>query len=275
MPVKLDLNSAWDGAITLIGKNREMLLVLAGIFFFLPYVVFMLLVPMDGLAAAGASGDQNAMMAAANAFFAQYWWAVLLLGLIQLVGATAIMAVIGDPARPTVNEAMSRGVVRLPSQIGAQFVVSLVLFTVLFVAILIGALTGSQGVAMLFALFSLPVVLYIGSRLSLAAPEIAIDDTLNPLKAIRTSWNLTKGTGLRLAAFYLLLIVAFLVIGQVIGLLLSLLTALPTAQLAEVLDALLSGLLNAAFGILGYAVLASVHRQMARSARVRARGNET
>lgn len=269
--MKLDLNSAWESAVKLVRKNREMVLVLAGVFFFLPYVVFSLFVPMDGFAMAAESGDRAAMIAAFNAFAADYWWAVLLLSLIQTIGATAIMAVIGDPARPTVNDAMTRGLTLLPSQIGAQIISSFALLVIFMLAVLLGSLGGSGAMATTFGILTLPVLLYLWARFSLSAPTVAIDRQFNSFRAVTSSWRLTRGSGMRLFAFYLLLLVAFFVVGQVLGLLISLFTALPGEELARILDAVLSGLLNASFAVIIYAVFAAVHRQLAQAARVRSR----
>lgn len=268
--MKLDLNAAWDQAIRLTAANREMLLVLGGVFFFLPYVLFLLTVPIPDFATiAGPSGDNTpALMAAMNGFLADYWWALLLLVVVQTAGAIAVMAVIGDPKRPTVSEAMRRGGVYLLSNIGAQFLTSLATTAVLFVALLLGALTGSQAVAATLSVFSLPVVVWLMTRLSLSGAAIAIEGVANPFLALRRSWRLTGGNGLRLVAFYVLLFLAFFVISQVLGLLVGLLTALPGAEIAHVLGALFSGLIYAALSLIAYAVLASVHRQLARAERV-------
>lgn len=273
--MKLDLNAAWESAVKLVRKNREMILVLAGVFFFLPYVVFALFVPMDGFASAAETGESGAMMVTFNAFVADYWWAVLLLSLVQTIGGTAIMAVIGDPARPTVNDAMTRGLSLLPSQVGAQIAISVAFLIIIILAIMLGSLGGSRTLATTFAIFSLPALLYLGARLSLSSPTIAIERRINPIAAITGSWRLTRGNGLRLFSFYLLLLVAFLVVGQVLALVISLLTALPGAELAKILDAILSGLLNATFAVIIYAVLAAVHRQLAQAARVRSSDDET
>lgn len=270
--MKLDLNAPWDQAVRLVAANREVVLVLGGVFFFLPYVLFLLLVPVpDFQAVAGPSGkDSAALMAAMNGFLAEYWWALLLLGLVQTMGAVAVMAVIGDPARPTVGAAMVRGARFLVPNVAAQIVTSFIVTAVLFVAILLGALTGSQTLAATLSVFALPVVFWLWTRLSLTGAVIAIEQMANPIRALRRSWRLTSGNGLRLAAFYLLLFLAFFVISQVLGLIVGLLTALPGAEIALVLGALLSGLIYAALILVGYAVLASVHRQLARAERVSA-----
>ena len=101
---KLDLNSAWDQAVQLMAANREVVAVLSGVFFFLPYVLFLLFVPMpDFQSVAGPSGENSAaLMAAVNGFIADYWWAILALVVVQTIGAIAVMAVIGGRAGPDV-----------------------------------------------------------------------------------------------------------------------------------------------------------------------------
>lgn len=267
--MKLDLNAAWDQAVRLIAANREVILVLGGVFFFLPYVLFLLLVPMPEFATiAGPEGENSAaLMSAMNGFLVEYWWAILLLGLVQTVGAIAVMAVIGDPRRPTVRTAIARGVSYLLPNIGVQLLTSLAFTLVLFLAMLIGAFTGSQTIVATLSIFSLPIIFWLWTRLSLSGAVIAIEQVANPLAAVARSWRLTGGNGLRLSAFYLLLLAAFFVISQVLSLIVRVAVALPGAEVAHVLGALLSGLIYAAMILIGYAVVASVHRQLARAER--------
>lgn len=269
--MKLDLNAAWDQAVRLVAMNREVMLVLGGVFFFLPYVIFFLLVPMPDFAAIAEAAGENAqiaMTAAMNGFLADYWWAVLLLSLVQMIGGLAVMAVVGDPARPTVGAAMRRGAIFLPSNFAAQIITSLAIMGVLFVAILAGALTGSQTMAATLSVFAFPVIVWLLTRLSLSGAAIAIEGVANPLTAIARSWRMTKGSGLRLVAFFLLLFAAFFVISQVLGLIVRLVTAFPNADVATILGALLFSLIYGVLIVIAYAVLASVHRQFARAERV-------
>lgn len=271
-PMKLDLNAAWDQAVRLIAANREVVLVLAGVFFFLPYVIFNLVVPLPDFAAVAGPQGQNApaLMAAINGFIADYWWALVLFALVLSAGAIAVMAVIGDPARPTVGTAMTRGASYLPSSFAAQVLTSFATSFVLFVAAFLGALTGSEGMAATLSVFALPVIIWLMTRWSLSGASIAIERIANPVVALRRSWRLTQGNGLRLLAFYVLLFAAFFVVSQVLGLVIGLIVALPSAEVARVIGALLSGLLFAAIMLLGYAALASIHRQFARAERTRA-----
>lgn len=268
--MKLDLNAAWDHAVRLMAANREVILVLAGVFFLLPYALFLLLVPIpDFSAIAAATGNNSQALAAAiNGFAAEYWGAILLLVLAQTIGGLAVMAVVGDPARPTVRDAMTRGAAFLPSNFAAQVLTSLATTLVMIAAVVLGAVTGSEAIAAALAVFVLPVVIWLMTRWSLSGAAIAIERTANPIAALRRSWHLTKGNSLRLVAFYVLLFAAYFVIVQVLGLLVRVVTALPGADVAEILGALLSSLIYAVMIAMGYAVLASVHRQLARAERV-------
>lgn len=267
---KLDLNAAWDQAVRLMALNREVVLVLTGVFFFLPHVLFLLLVPIpDFSGLAGPSGETTpALMAAVRGFIADYWWAAALLAVVQTAGGTSVMAVVGDPARPTVGEAVRRGGAFLLSSVGAQVLTTLATTLALFLAILLGALTGSRTVAGTLAVFALPVIVWLMTRLSLSGASIAIERIPNPVAALRRSWRLTGGNGLRLVFFYVLLFAAFFVISQVIGLLIGLVTALPGAELAAILGAVLSGAVYSVLIAVGFAVISSVHRQLARAERV-------
>ena len=72
--MKLDLSAAWDGAMKMLAANREMVLVLAGVFFLVPYLAFSLFLPdpMTQAGAAGAEPDMDAMSAQIVAFYGQY-----------------------------------------------------------------------------------------------------------------------------------------------------------------------------------------------------------
>jgi len=71
-------------------------------------------------------------------------------------------------------------------------------------ALLLGALIGSDTVAATLAVFALPLILWLLTRLSLSGASVAIEQVANPLAAISRSWQLTAGNSLRLLAYYLL-----------------------------------------------------------------------
>jgi hypothetical protein len=262
--MKLDLSAAWDGAMAMIRANREVVLVLAGVFFFLPYLAFSLFLPETGIAEASAAneGDMDAIAAIVMDFYADYWWALLLMALIQTIGALASLAVLGDNARPTVGDAIRRGVTLLPTQLGAQILAGLAIFAPIVLATAIGAASGSDAVISVLTLIALPVAIYIVVKFSLSSPVIAIDQTRNPLAALTGSWRLTKGNSFRLFFFALLLIVAFVVASTVLNLIIGLALALLGEHLQLIGLAISGALINAVFFVVAYAVMASVHHQL-------------
>ena len=87
--MKFDMTAAWNEAMRLANANRDVLLVVAGVFFFLPYVAFMLLFRdrMNALEAAQASRpDPEAASAAMMGFYGDIWWVILLIAVIQGIG---------------------------------------------------------------------------------------------------------------------------------------------------------------------------------------------
>ena len=262
--MKLDLSAAWDGAMKMLAANREMVLVLAGVFFFVPYLAFALFLP-DPMGQAGASGaepDMDAASAMIVAFYAEYWWALLLLALIQAVGSIALLAILGDRDRPTVGDAMGRGLRFLPPQIGAQILTGFAILAPPTIGIAIGAAIGSEGVAGLLGLLMVPVALYLLVKFSMSSRAIAIERIMNPITALGRSWRLTKGNSFRLFLFYLLLVAAFIVLSMIATLVFGLVFALGGEHVALIGQALISSLINVGFACVAYAVLASLHRRL-------------
>ena len=261
--MKLDLSAAWDGAVRMLSRNKDTLLVLGGVFFFLPYLAFSLFVPEADTAAAmeGSNPDYDAAFAAVQGIYAEYWWALLLLAVVQSIGLISVLAVLGDPARPTVGAAIERGVKFLLPQIGAQLLTALAIFALVMIAVVAGVALGA-GAAVLIALLVIPIVIYLVIKFSLAAPSIAIDRIANPLGALAQSWRLTKGNSLRLFAFYALLLVALIVVSTVLSLIVGLVLALLGEGAALIGGGIVMSVLNTIFALVAYAVLASVHRQL-------------
>lgn len=263
--MKLDLSAAWDGAMKMLAANREMVLVLAGVFFLVPYLAFSLFLP-DPMAQAGAAGaepDMDAMSAQIVAFYAESWWALLLLSLIQSVGAIAVLTVLGDGERPTVGEAVGRGVRLLPTQFAAQILAGLAAFAPVILLIGIGAASGSPAIAIVLGLLGVPIGLYLIVKFSMSSPAIAIERVINPIAALRRSWHLTKGNSFRLFAFYLLLVIAFLIVSAIVSLIGGLVFALGGEHAALIGNGIVAALINAGFACVAYAVLASLHKRLA------------
>lgn len=265
MAEKLDLERAWNEATALLSANRDVILIVAGVFFFLPNVISTLLLPsgdalamqMEGM---GEQPDPEEMLALFTDYFAQSWWIYLLFGLIQAAGVLGLLALLTDRSRPTVGEALGFGAKALLPYIVAQLLQGLALVLAPLLLIFLGAAI-NPAIAALLGMIGVIVAIYLWVKFSLLSPVIAIDRIMNPVAALRRSWQLTKGNSLRLFALYALLIVAVLVLSLVAGMVFALFSVLGET-IGLFATAIGGGLISMAFTTVMLAVLAAVHRQL-------------
>lgn len=257
--MKFDMSKAWNDATAMISANREVLLIVAGLFFFLPGVILSMampaLPPLDSMEEAA----MNRFMDIIQGFYADYWWLILLSFLAQLIGYLSLLALLRDDRNPTVGAAIATAVKGLLPAIGAYIL--FIIGVALAVSLLVGlaAASGVEALAGVAVIIAFVGMIYVSIKVSLAAPVIAIDRVMNPFKVLARSWRLTKGNSLRIFAFYVLIMVAYFVLSIVVGLLAMALTAIA----GDMAQALLSTLVSTAATILFVAVLAAIHRQLA------------
>lgn len=262
--MKLDMGAAWNSAVAMLAANRDVVAIVAGVFFFLPYLALILLLPaaveprVDG-----NPEDFEAIRKAIGAMYADNWWALLLLSILQGIGALALLALLTDRARPTVGEALQRGAVGFAPYLVSQITAALGIGLVLGIPIAGAIAAGSP--ALIFVVGSLAVValIYAIIKFSLIAQVIAIDGILNPVHVLKRSWKLTKGNSLRLLGFYFLLAIAVGIVMLVVSLAFGALFAALGGQAELIGNGVVTSSLNAVFAVIGLAVLAAVHRQLA------------
>lgn len=261
-----DMSAAWRDATAMIRANTEVLMIIAGIFFFLPGVATGFAVPAIPPA---TMADPERAAAAITAFYGTWGWFYAIVLVLQMVGTLALLALLRGRGRPTVGEAMRAGAAGLLPAVGTFLLIAFGFGLVVMAAsLVIGALATAAGgagalIGALLALALLGAIIVVSVRLSLTTPVIAIDRVFNPLEVLRRSWRMTGGQALRLFVFYLLLIVVYLVVVIVVGLLTGVLL-LALGELASVIaSSLLSALIGAGAAVVSVAVLAAVHRQLA------------
>lgn len=264
--MKFDMSAAWNEAVRLLQLNRDVVLVIAGVFFFLPYAVFMVIMgdQMAALEAGAGSGDADPQvaMAALMGFYGSIWWIVLLVTLFQAIGMLGLLALLKGRSRPTVGEALTIGLKSVLPYLGAQILFALAVVLLVSIPIAIGA-AGSVGAGVIVGIFAAVALCYLFAKFSLVAPVIVIDRVANPFAALARSWRLTKGNSVRLFLFYFLLILAIMVVGTVASIVVGLVLALAGPETALVGNSLVAALLNAVWATLFLAVLAAAHRQLA------------
>lgn len=263
--MKLDMGRAWAEATALLAGNRNMVAIIAAVFFFLPYFAIMLLVPetmqpQGQLGADPADAEQALQMM--GQLYAENWWVFVIIGVAQAIGMLALLTLLTDARRPTVGEAIAHGTRGFFSYLGAQIL--LVAALMLVAGLLIGlgvAIAGTSG-AMLTGLAAFIIGLYLFIKFSLVTPVIAIDGILNPVRVLQRSWQLTKGNSLRLLGFYALLFVAMGVLSAVVTMVVGVLFAAMGGQAELIGNGLFAALLNAVFVVVFLGVLAGIHRQL-------------
>ncbi len=259
-----DMSRAWEEATALLRANMQVVLGVAGVFFFLPYLAISLLVPDMGavLGTRSMGNDPDAAMAAMEAAFLQYWWVFLLLTVIQAAGTLGLLVLMGREGRPTAGEALGTGLAGLLPYLAANILVGVALILVLTMLVMLFSLTGSQALAALPIVLAIPVMIYVYVKISLLAPVIAVEDMRNPVEAVRRSWGLTKGNSFRLFLFYFLLMLAIGIVGLIVTMIVGLILALAGDSVALIGTAIIGALVNAVSVVVFLSVMAAAHRQL-------------
>jgi MFS family permease len=259
--MKLEMNRAWNDAMALIGANKDVLFVVAGVFFFLPYFVFMLMMPDVSTSMTDPATDEQAL-ARITDFYGRLWWLVLVLSIIQGIGMLGILALLTDYRRPTVAEALKIGASKILSYLAAYLLLGLA-FGLIAIALVGGlAATGSVGASVVGIFASVVLLAYFFTKFSLVPPVLVKEGISNPITALARSWQLTKGNSLRLFGFYFLLIIALSVVMIVISMVVTFTLSLLGTEAMMFGSGLVSALMNAVWATAFLAVLASVHSQL-------------
>jgi hypothetical protein len=264
--MKFDMGRAWNDAIALLRANQQVVLVVAGVFFFLPYLALIILMPgyAQTLGAGGTSeaADPNAALAELSRIYSQIWWAILIMAVVQGIGMLGLLALLTDRDRPTVAQALAIGAKCFLPYLGAQILQSIAIVIIVLIPFVVGGVAG-VGVGVIVGLLAAVAAAYLFTKFSLAIPVIVMDGVMNPIAALGRSWSLTKGNSLRLFAFYLLLVIALIVIAILLSIVFGIIGALTGPDGALFVAGLSNALLNMIGIALFLAVLASIHRQLA------------
>lgn len=259
--MRFDMSRAWNDAVAMISGNREVVLVVAGLFFFLPYVGLVLAMPdVATMMPTAGSNDPEAAARFLTEFYGRIWWIVLVMVVLQAVGTLGLLYLLTD-RRPTVADALKFGLKALLPFLGMQILQSLIILVALLPLLAaIGA--GSIPAAILVGLATLVALIYLLTKFSLATAVMAREQVLNPIAALARSWRLTRRNSLMMLLFYFLLGLVAVIVSAVVSPLSSLVFGLLGAQVALFGTALVSGLMNGVWVVLFLAVQAAIHDQL-------------
>lgn len=265
-----DMGRAWEDGMARVRANVSLLVILAGVFFFLPGVVLYLSMPelMDMMMMPG--GDPEAMSKAMEAMLPQFMGGALIVMVVSFVGYAAMMALMGDPARLSVAESIGRGFRSLPTLIGV-LLIAMVAYLILavIVGVVFGLIVGGlgavstalgYGAAVILGIALFVAVLLLMVRVSMTMAVVVLDRVLNPFTALRRSWTMTRSVQWRLLGFYILFFIAYFVLAILLMMVLGLVAA---ALGSPAVLGFLNGFIGAAVAVVMSGLFVGIYRQLA------------
>ena len=260
MGSSLSISRAWDETREIFRRDGGLLVSVALALVVLPEIVVGIIAPAE----AGATVPG--------------WVQILRLtaGLIAIVGQLALIRLALGPST-TVGDAITHGVRRFPSALGAILLLILIMAVIvipvtMILALLMGIDPSHLGpqpgpkVGLLILIMCL-IALAVSVRFTLLSP-VASAEAIGPIAIVKRGWDLTKGHYWRVLGLVGLLLVAALALLITAGVLGALLARLISSEvepfsLAALVVALVAGIAQGAFSVLASVMLARVYFQLA------------
>lgn len=236
--MQLSYSRTWDDMTALFRAHAELVLAIAGVFLFLPSLLTQLVIPDPQITGQGLEALQQYL-----AHYQANMPMIFLLSIPSALGQAAILALLLDPARPTVGMAIKRALTLLISFIALNMLVNL-------------SIMGG------FLIFFLPGLYLIG-RTFAASPALVAENTLNPITGFRRGLEVTRGNGWRVFGILLIIFIVGIILSaaitSVLGVAISLLTSAETAIVA---NAFVSALLDTFVALALVLLAAATYRQL-------------
>lgn len=229
----LSLNDAWNEAVAFARGNMQMVAIWAAVGVVVPTVAQLLIVggtaEQQAMLTQMMSGsDPTAMMAALGGGLA------LLTIFSQLVTTASYFGAWRMGLAQTDVPAAQAGAYALGAAVTSLILLALIFFFALLVLFIplgliggLGAMRGGNvgaggmlaavGVAVIAMLLIFPLMLWLAARLSVMGPAMASAGSINPLYGVTQSWQLTKASQWTILGYFVLLVIALIVVSMVIG----------------------------------------------------------
>ncbi|MEO9463757.1 MAG: hypothetical protein ABJ242_13595 [Marinomonas sp.] len=270
--MQFDMSKTWDRAVQLFSSNFQILAIIAGVFLLLPSIIMYIAVPelanLEAIMDPG--GDPEKMMARLGEFYGSFAGWGLLTSAASFIGYSAMVALIGENGI-TVGEAIMRGLKSIPTLIAVMilfFIAYMVAALVLFIPVGILAAV-SEALAAVLSVVAvigiLVMMVYLMARFSVTMPVIMLEKTYNPVTAMLRSWRLTGPRHWALMGFWLLLMVAYMVIALLVGGAIAAIAALASGSTGALIMGVMSGILGALVAMLISAIAVAIYQQLAGS----------
>lgn len=259
--MKLDIGQAWNDAVALMLGNKDVLGIVAAVFFFLPTLALSILAPTAPLEAA-AAGGQEQLQAAMIEFLAENWLLFLVYLIASTVGSLTVFALLSKRQNMTVGEALKTGLSATVPYLVATLAVGM-FAGLLFVLIGVISAATSPVIGALVGIVLAAFLVIAMIRLLMIGPVMAAENMLNPVSAIQRSWQLVKGNTRRVFLFIILLAIAIFVVTSVLGIIFGLLGALFGGSAGLWAESIPASIVGAISTVIMLSVYMSLHHQLA------------
>ncbi len=197
MSKELDFTAAWNDGMALLKAHREAAIAIAGVFIFLPQLIFTYFYPQPAF----EGSDINTMIEQLKVYQDKtFVWSLLTL-VLSLFGVLAINFLSINRAEPAAGEAIILGTKHY--------------LTMLAAIILLGIATAVGSI------FLIVPGIYVFIKFSQVTAVIAAENQINPIEVMSRSWQITKGNSLRIFAFILIVeivsVIAVLIFNMALG----------------------------------------------------------
>ncbi len=123
--MRIDIAAACREALGIWRRDRDVMVAVAGVFFFLPNLAMGLFMRPDPAVATASRGDQQLLVDTLQRYIVENMHWLVLQAVAELVGIAVLLFLLLDPSRPTVGEALRRTFARLPVLIVAVLLVNM------------------------------------------------------------------------------------------------------------------------------------------------------
>jgi len=251
-------NAVWEDTVRLLRQHATLLAAIAGVFMFLPALLFAVLMPPPE----PQGGDPARMAQLMLAFYrgALPWF--LVQGLFSIVGTLAMLRLVfarGTTVGGALVEALKLTPFYLLLSLIFGFAIGLIAMLILVPAILIGPIAIA-----LAALLLIVPIFYLVGRIAPVPAVMVAENRRNPIDAIRRTFALTKGHGWAIIGLvFIIVLVAAIAVGMA-DTLAGLVFILAAGQeLGKLLASIIASALNAAFATLLVMLYAAIYRALA------------
>ena len=251
-------NAVWEDTVGLLRQHATLLAAIAGVFMFLPALLFAVLVPPPEPQGADPARMAQLMLA----FYREALPWFLVQGLFSIVGTLAMMRLVFARGT-TVGNALVEALKLTPFYILLSLIfgcaIGLLAMLILVPAILIGPVAVVLAVLLLIA----PIFYLIGRIAPIPAVMVA-ENRRNPIEAIRRTFALTRGHGWAIIGLvFVIILVAAISVGMA-DTLAGLIFILAAGQaLGKLLASIVAAALNAVFATLLVMLYAAIYRALA------------